>query len=441
MARRLFTWPAYNGHLDVVQYLLTRMAQIWKPQTLEADAASLACWEGHLDVVQYLLTSRGANLEATDNSGETPLHFACEEGRLAIVLYLLTRPHPANLEATDNDGRTALHHACWCGHPAVVQYILTDHDANLEATDNDGKTPLHCACRSPMRTDRIEHHCDVARLLVEAGADLNTRDNDGDTCLHLACAASALEIVRFLLDAGAELFSLNNNGGTAFDLAVNAKVVEYLLQFYAGKVTQCEGRQALHAILRVANYSYVPSQNFHPPLALEQLLVELPLGKLTMEHFWALFQLSPGVSIRSLDHRGNTPLHVACRFKAPVVILGLLVQANAAALCTADRTGALPLHVACRSNASIDDIRFLVGAGGSSTVHSLDNTGSFPLHALCEAADPSVEAVTYLVDKFGGALEAKTVQGKLPLMVACESSASENVIMVLLTTYPEALDG
>ena len=29
----------------------------------------LACWDGHLDVVRYLLTSHDANLEATDSNG------------------------------------------------------------------------------------------------------------------------------------------------------------------------------------------------------------------------------------------------------------------------------------------------------------------------------------------------------------------------------------
>ena len=54
-----------------------------------------------------LLLARGANLEATNNSGETPLHFAAaENGSVAVLELLLARG--ANLEATNNSGETPL---------------------------------------------------------------------------------------------------------------------------------------------------------------------------------------------------------------------------------------------------------------------------------------------------------------------------------------------
>ena len=293
--------------------------------------------------------------------------------------------------------------ACRYGKLDIVRYLLTrTHGANLEAIDNDGKTPLHYACNS----DMDDQHCD--------------------------------EVVQFLLDAEAELFSVTNNGETAFDMVAvrRENAIEYLLQAYAGKVTQREARQPLHAILQLATYSNVAE---HPRLTLSLLLrMHLPLGKLTVEHFQTLLQMFPDESIRSLDHRGNTPLHVACRFKAPVDILRLLVQANPDALSTADDTEALPLHVACRSNVSIDDIQFLVERYPDA-VRELNNDGALPLHLLC-GATPPVQTVKYLVKCFEGSVATKTKLGKLPLVVACESSASESVIQVLLTEYPDALE-
>ena len=74
-------------------------------------------------------------MEATDENGWTPLHFACDEGHLPIVQYLLTRLlGRADLQTTDRDGRTPLHLACRNGHRDVVQYLLTP-DRESEATD------------------------------------------------------------------------------------------------------------------------------------------------------------------------------------------------------------------------------------------------------------------------------------------------------------------
>ena len=103
-----------------------------------------ACWGGHLDVVQYLLTSHAANLEATDNDGKTPLHFACEEGHLDVVQELAARG--ADLFVTDDYGKTPLHWAASEGYLAVVQYLLTSHGANLEATDDNGIDASSLGC-------------------------------------------------------------------------------------------------------------------------------------------------------------------------------------------------------------------------------------------------------------------------------------------------------
>ena len=54
---------------------------------------------GDLARVEQALQN-GANVEATDDTGVTPLHWACLiQGHLDIVQYLLTS-HAANLEAT-----------------------------------------------------------------------------------------------------------------------------------------------------------------------------------------------------------------------------------------------------------------------------------------------------------------------------------------------------
>ena len=64
------------------------------------------------------------------HSGSTPLHHEAVE--LLVVA-------GADVEARDDDGRTPLHTASRAEEIAV----LVTAGANLEARDNDGLTPLH----------------------------------------------------------------------------------------------------------------------------------------------------------------------------------------------------------------------------------------------------------------------------------------------------------
>ena len=70
--------------------------------------------------------------------------------------------------------------------------------------------------------------------------------------------------------------------------------MDYLLRAYVEKVTASEGLQAIHSILQAATFSYVAA---HPPPALS-LQVQLPLGKLTLDHFQTLLQLFPANSFQ-----------------------------------------------------------------------------------------------------------------------------------------------
>ena len=66
-----------------------------------------ACQEGHLPIVEYLI-SKGANIEAKGEIEMTPLHYACQEGHLPIVEYLISKG--ANIDAQDGDGSSLIHY-------------------------------------------------------------------------------------------------------------------------------------------------------------------------------------------------------------------------------------------------------------------------------------------------------------------------------------------
>jgi ankyrin repeat protein len=94
------------------------------------------------------------------------LHDAAEAGDLPAVQELLA--HDYSINALDEVGRTPLHYAVLGEHFAVVNYLLL-HGANINVRDEHGNgySPLDEAARS----------CSLrmVRLLVESGADPSVR--------------------------------------------------------------------------------------------------------------------------------------------------------------------------------------------------------------------------------------------------------------------------
>ena len=104
---------------------------------------------------------------------------AVKNGNLAEVERLLD--HGADLEARDNHGWTPLHWACYWGRAVIVRTLL-ERGAVTEVKDRDGYTPLQYASRYGRP--------DIARMLLDAGADIEARDRSGNTPLDIACKLS-----------------------------------------------------------------------------------------------------------------------------------------------------------------------------------------------------------------------------------------------------------
>lgn len=174
-----------------------------------------------------VLLENGAELEARDVEGATPLIRAAEFGNLDVARVLLSRG--ADVDARDKFGRTALiSAACECASidmPATIDVLklLVSKKANVNAVDKDGETALMAAAEAG-ETENV-------RFLVDSGAQVNATDHRGNSALMLAAgagpnnAAHAVEttdVVKLLLSRGANPSIRNRHTRTALDLAVKS---------------------------------------------------------------------------------------------------------------------------------------------------------------------------------------------------------------------------
>ena len=84
-----------------------------------------------------LITERN-DFNATDDLGNTPLHYAAHKGHIDIVDYLVN--NGADVNAKDGGGWTPLHWAAYRGHMHTVTYLLK-RNADVNAKNAYGWTP------------------------------------------------------------------------------------------------------------------------------------------------------------------------------------------------------------------------------------------------------------------------------------------------------------
>lgn len=212
-------WAAYNGHLDVLQYMLPTLIRKGVPflNTI-LDAAALG---GHVDVVQWLVD------EATTSRVNSSLMVASYLGHVDIVRILLNAGAnigwrrsswiglntPEGRLYFEEIGFGALHAAIQTGHSDVLRILLEHWMTKFGADGRDeyGMTVLHFASAGG--------DIDMVKISIKNGAPVNGQSDLGTTALHFAAQWGHIDIVKNLLSEGADTSLVNALGETALILA------------------------------------------------------------------------------------------------------------------------------------------------------------------------------------------------------------------------------
>jgi ankyrin repeat protein len=360
---------AESGNLEKVKALIKENPGLAssKEDTWGKTPLHYAAMRGHKDVVELLLAN-GADVNAEDNFGETPLHCAAD-GNKDLVALLLSKG--ANVNATDRAGVTPLDIAASAGHKDVAELLIA----------NKAEVNIHDA----VDLGDLEK---LKALLKENPYLVSRKDNNGETPLHLAALYGSREAAEVLLANNADVNAKDNYGRTPLQMMSNKEVADLLL----------------------ANKADV---NIHDAVRLGDL-----------EKVKSLLKSTPEL-VASKDTQGCTPLHLAAG-KGRKDMVELLLT-NKADVNATDSGGDTPFHAAT-AKGSTSGIAILVIMSGKIDYDAKDsnvNTAEFL------AVEKQYEDVVKLLLSNKADVNAKDYNGMTPLHFAAMRS-QKGVVELLL---------
>jgi len=136
---------SYYGNQEVVKLLLVNGTNVNSQDVDGVTPLYNASKRGYLEIVKLLLDARANVNMQTYDLRETALHIITEKDNMETDNYLeiakLLIKFGADINATDKFGDTPLHNAIIWGHPDIVKFLL-DTGAIVHIQNHQKETPL-----------------------------------------------------------------------------------------------------------------------------------------------------------------------------------------------------------------------------------------------------------------------------------------------------------
>lgn len=150
-----------------------------------------------------MLIDRGANCAARNRRGAEPLHYASDcntwnPASQAATIECLIRAG-ANPNAIDKSGGSPIHRAVRTRCAAAVQALIAG-GAKADLPNKNGSTPLHLAVQNTGRggtgsPHAIEQQRQIIVLLLQSGASAKAKDGSGKTVSQIVTAGWIRELL------------------------------------------------------------------------------------------------------------------------------------------------------------------------------------------------------------------------------------------------------
>ncbi|HXA92833.1 MAG TPA: ankyrin repeat domain-containing protein [Steroidobacteraceae bacterium] len=344
----------------------------------------------------------GADVNAAQPDGSTPLHWAVYRDDIDLVRALLERGAKANV--VNLLGSTPLAEAVKVSNLDLVALLLKA-GANVDTANADGETPLMLAARNGSLP--------IAQQLVRHGANVNAREQwRGQTALMWAAAERYSDVVELLIahHAQVNVHAVANDWGNQITNEPRAQYrptggLTPLLYAARSGCLPC-----VQAMLKAGADINMPNPDGVTPLmvAIDNLHFDL-----------AKYLLDRRANPHTWDWWGRTPLYFAVDMHSYPNSRGAFggprVQVHITDKTTAMDLIKVLLAAGVNPNPQLDMHR--PGRGGNSArfVENLLNAGATPLLRAAIAQDP--EACQVLLDH-GALVDLPNAMGVTPLMAA-----------------------
>ncbi|KAK6827461.1 serine/threonine-protein kinase ripk4 [Apiospora arundinis] len=210
--------------LTLIELMIDKGAEVTdlEYETNKSSLVHLLSYENYSKKAAKLLIEAGADVDGSDNNGNTPLIHASRANDLEIATLLIN--HGAYVNIVNNFGWGPLSIAQFEGNHDMVRLLVdrgADYNHHLYWY---GLTHLHVAAR----VGELE----LVRFLINDGAEVNVQATKRKTPLHDAVYFGQLEITKYLVNHGADIDAQTTQGKTPLYYAIRSmelEIAEYLV--------------------------------------------------------------------------------------------------------------------------------------------------------------------------------------------------------------------